>query len=113
MKAIFVALASATCLLCSTAAHATPFKLEFTASGYSLGIFAGSAAPQNPVTGSILFTAASVGAAVTSIDSVNLTIAGHAYTPGEIGAGFYSDGYVFGAKSNGVGVTMAGTDDFI
>jgi hypothetical protein len=112
MKKIITALASAACLLCSTAATATPYKLDFTASGYSPGIFSGTVAPQNPVSGSIMFTAASLGAAVTSIDGVNLTISGHSYTADEIGAGFYSDGYVFGAKSNGVGVTMASSDDF-
>jgi hypothetical protein len=112
MKKIIAAFAGAACLLCATAAHATPFKMEFTASGYGPGIFSGTAAPQNPVTGSILFSAASLGASVTSIDAVNLTIGGHAYTTNEIGTGFYGDGYVFGAKSSGVGVNMAGTDDF-
>jgi hypothetical protein len=112
MKTILAAFAGAACLLCSTAVHATPYKLEFSASGYGPGIFSATGAPQNPVTGSILFTAASLGATVTSIDSVDLTIAGHAYTAGEIGTNFYGDGYTFGAKVNGVGVTMAGTDDF-
>jgi hypothetical protein len=112
MKAIIAAIAGATCLLCSTLVHATPFKLDFTASGYSPGIFSGTTAPQNPVSGSIWFTAASLGAAVSSIDAVNLTIGGHAYTSAEIGAGFYSDGYVFGAKSSGIGINMAATDDF-
>jgi len=112
MKAILAAFAGATCLLCATAVHATPFKMEFTASSFGPGIFSSSAAPQSPVTGSILFTAASLGATVTSIDAVNLTIRGHAYTPNEIGTSFYGDGYTFGAKVNGVGVTQAGTDDF-
>jgi hypothetical protein len=112
MKAMLAAFAGAACLLCSTAVHATPFKLDFTATGYGPGIFSGTSAPQNPVTGSILFTASSLGAAVTSIDSVNLTISGHAYAASEIGAGFYGNGYLFGARSNGVGVNMAGTDDF-
>src|SRR5437764_15222778 len=105
MKAILAALTGAACLLCATTVHATPFKLEFTASSYPTGIFSGTAAPQDPVSGSILFTAASLGAAVTSIDSVNLSIHGHDYTAGEIGAAFYGDGYLFGATANGVGVT--------
>jgi hypothetical protein len=112
MKKTIPVLASAACLLCSASAYATPYKLDFTASGYSPGIFSGTTAPQNPVSGSIFFSASSLGAAATSIDAVDLTIGGHAYTAAEIGAGFYSDGYVFGAKSSGVGINMAGTDDF-
>jgi hypothetical protein len=112
MKKTITAFASAACLLCSTLAHATVYKLDFTASGYGPGIFGGATAPQNAVSGSIQFTAAALGAAVTSIDAVNLTIAGHAYTPAELGTGFYSDGYVFGALVNGVGVTRTNSDDF-
>ena len=112
MKKTIAALAGAACLLCSTLAHATVYKLDFTASGYGPGIFGGAVAPQNSVTGSIQFTAASLGAAVTSIDAVNLTIGGHAYKPAELGTSFYSDGYVFGALVNGVGVTRTNSDDF-
>ena len=112
MKKTIAAFAGAACLLCSTLAHATVYKLDFTASGYGPGIFGGATAPQNAVSGSIQFTAAALGAAVTSIDAVNLTIAGHAYTPAELGTGFYSDGYVFGALVNGVGVTRTNSDDF-
>ena len=112
MKKTIAAFAGAACLLCSTLAHATVYKLDFTASGYGPGIFGGATAPQNSVTGSIQFTAASLGAAVTSIDAVNLMIGGHAYTPAELGTGFYSDGYVFGALVNGVGVTRTNSDDF-
>lgn len=112
MKKTISTFAGVACLLCSTLAHATVYKLDFTASGYGPGIFGAAAAPQNSVTGSIQFTAASLGAAVTSIDAVNLTIGGHAYTPAELGTGFYSDGYVFGALVNGVGVTRTNSDDF-
>jgi len=107
-----ISILAAACLLCSAAAQATPYKLDFTASGYGPGIFGGTTAPQNTVAGSILFTAASLGAAVTSIDAVNLTIGGHAYTAAEIGANLYNDGYTFGAIANGVGVTRTNSDDF-
>ena len=109
MKKTIAALA---CLVCSTAAHATLYKLDFTAGGYGPGIFSGTPAPQSLVTGSILFQAASLGAAVTSIDAVDLAIGGHIYTPGEIGTSFYGDGYTFGAIANGVGVTRTNSDDF-
>jgi len=112
MKKTITAIAGAACLLCSAGAQATVYKLDFTASGYGPGIFGGAIAPQNAVTGSIQFTAASLGAAVTSIDAVDLTIGGHAYTPAELGTSFYGDGYTFGALVNGVGVTRTNSDDF-
>lgn len=50
---------------------------------------------------------------MTSIDAINLIIAGHTYTPLEIGSGLFGDRYFFGAKTgNSPGVTQAGTDDF-
>jgi hypothetical protein len=112
MKKTIAALAGTACLLCSAAAHATVYQLNFTASGYGPGIFGGATAPQSAVIGSIQFTAAALGAAVTSIDAVDLTIGGHAYTPAELGTSFYSDGYTFGALVNGVGVTRTNSDDF-
>lgn len=112
MKKTITAIAGAACLLCSGLAHATVYKLDFTASGFGPGVFGGATAPQNAVSGSIQFTAAALGAAVTSIDAVNLTIGGHAYTPAELGTSFYGDGYTFGALVNGVGVTRTNSDDF-
>jgi hypothetical protein len=112
MKKMLAALAGAVFLLCSSAANATPYKLEFTTTGFGSGIFSHTAAPQSTVTGSIYFSAATLGAAVTSIDAVNLTIGGHAYTASEIGASLFGNGYTFGAKVNGVGVTNYISDDF-
>ncbi|MFL6707357.1 MAG: hypothetical protein ACJ8HI_04035 [Massilia sp.] len=112
MKSFFATIVGAACLLCSTAIHATPYKLEFTASGFGPGIFGGATAPQNSVKGSILFTAPSVNGAISSIDGVDLTIFGHSYTADEIGTSPYSDGHTFGAKVNGVGVTRTNSDDF-
>jgi hypothetical protein len=112
MTRIIVTLASVACLLCSAAAHATPYKLEFTASGFGSGIFSGNPTPQGSVTGSILFSAATLGAPVASIDAVDLTIDGHSYSAAEVGTGIYGNGYVFGAKVNGVGVTNYAFDDF-
>jgi hypothetical protein len=112
MNKMIAAVGTAACLLCSTAAHATPYELDFTTSNFGSGIFSGTTAPQNLITGSIFFTAPSLGAAVTSIDKVNLTIDGYAYKAAEIGAGLYGDGYYFGAKVNGIGVTNYASDDF-
>lgn len=112
MKKIIATVAGAACLFFTSAAQAGVFKLDFTVAGFSEGIFSKLPAPQDPISGSILFTAASLGAAVTSIDAIDLVIAGHIYTPLEIGANFYSDGYVFGAKVNGIGINRAAMDDF-
>lgn len=111
MKKLALALGAAF-MLCSTVAQASVYKLDFTVSSFTPGIFSALPAPQNPVSGSIVFTAASLGGAVTSVDEIDLVIGGHTYTPGEIGTGSYGDGYVFGAKANGVGVTRASEDDF-
>jgi hypothetical protein len=112
MKMTLAALAGAACLLCSAAAHATPYKLAFTTTGFGSGLFSGKTAPQDTVTGAIYFTAASLGAAITSVDGVDLTIGGHAYTTSEVGASVIGDWYVFGALVNGVGVTSYASDDF-
>jgi hypothetical protein len=112
MKKIINALFSLAFLIGCASAHATVFKLDFSASNFGPGIFSSTAAPQNPVSGSITFTAASLGAPVTAINAADLMIGGHAYTAAELGFGIYSDGYLFGALSTGTGVNLAGTDDF-
>ena len=112
MRKIIATIAGAACLFCASAAQAGVFKLDFTVAGFGKGIFSNLSAPQDPISGSILFTAESLGAVVTSIDAIDLVIAGHIYTPLEIGVNFYGNGYVFGAIANGIGVTRAATDDF-
>jgi hypothetical protein len=112
MKKVINALFSLACLLGCASAHATVFKLDFSASNFGPGVFAGMVAPQSPVSGSITFTAASLGAPVTAINAADLMIGGHAYTTAELGFGKYGDGYLFGALANGTGVTQWATDDF-
>lgn len=111
MKKIITALASAACLLCAATAQAGVYKFDFTATDF--GVSNGNPAPEATVTGWISFTADSLGAPVTSIDGVDLTIAGHKYTPLEIGAIYWSfDNYLFGGTAwtiNGIG---SGTNDF-
>lgn len=105
-------LSAAALICCATGAQAADYQLDFTASGFGPGLFSNLAAPQSPISGSFVFSAPSLGAAITSINAVNLVIAGHSYTLPEVSFGAYGDGYLFGAKSNGVGMTMASTDDF-
>lgn len=112
MKTVIHLLVALASLFCTVHAQATVFKLDFTASGFGAGIFSHLAAPQNPVSGSITFTAAALGAPVTAINAVDLAIRGHTYTVAELGTGFYGDGYLFGALVNGTGVNAASTNDF-
>lgn len=114
MKKIITTAVSAACLFCAATAHATVYKLDFAASGFLPNTAVSSApTPQDPVTGSIVFTADSLGSEVTSIDAIDLMINGHAYTVDEIGganAGLNS--YAFGGKFKGVGGMSSGTNDF-
>ncbi len=113
MNKVIVALASAIALSCPISAQAGVYKLDFTATGFGPGLFSATAAPQNTVTGSITFTAPILGAPITSIDAINLVIAGYTYTPAEIGSGLFGDRYFIGSKTNNsAGVVQAGTNDF-
>lgn len=111
MKKIITALASGACLLCATSAHAALYKFEFETTNFR--DYDSIPPPDALVKGWITFTADSLGAPVTSIDAVDLTIAGHNYTPEEIGALSWStDSYLFGGTAlivNGIG---SGTNDF-
>lgn len=109
MNKTIAALAGAACLSFATGAHATQFKLDFTVNS-----FTNYATPLNraPITGSILFSADAMGDAVTSIDAVDLTIDGHAYTTDEIGGELWGTHYAFGGKANRIDAVEALTDDF-
>ncbi len=80
-------------------AHAVPVTLDFTAIGFS------SSAPESSVTGTLVYEADSAAAiTINSLTSIDLTIAGHAYTLGEVG--FISP---FGVTQNIVGGILDGT----
>ncbi|MGJ9418128.1 PEP-CTERM sorting domain-containing protein [Massilia sp. CMS3.1] len=113
MKKIITALASAVCLLSATTAQAGVYKLDFTATNFQPDRFANSPVPQNPVSGSIVFSADSLGSPVISIDGIDLTIAGHVYKVDEIGAFSYSENeYLLGGNAAGVNGIVSGTNDF-
>jgi len=86
-------------------ARADIFNVSFTAAGFGAG------APQDPVSGSFEFTAASATSAITALDSVNLTIAGHVYTLGEVG---FSNGShtLIGGTLNTPNAISSNTTDF-
>jgi len=81
-------------------AQAGMYEFDFTASGFGPGTF-GTPAPQSVITGSIIFTASDMPFAdeVVTINSVSLSIMGHAYTAAEIGGvvGANNSYYTFGA----------------
>lgn len=60
-------------------ASAIPITLQFSASGFPAG------APQDPVTGTIVWEAASVTAPIESLTSIDLMIDGHIYNLAEVG----------------------------
>ena len=95
-------------LVVSTAAAAVPVTMTFTASGFNAG------APQDPVSGSVTWEAAGFPGTITALTGINLTIAGHAYTLGEVG---FIDPFgtrkLIGGLVNGVTGTLLGTNDFI
>ena len=113
MKKIITAFVSAACLMCAASVHAGVFKLDFQASNFRDQLTPGPA-PVNGVTGSIVFTAAALGSPVTSIDEVDLTILGHAYSAVEVGVRHYPgvDLLDFGGLTFDATGLLSGTDDF-
>jgi len=91
----------------STAAAAIPVTMTFTASGFVTG------APQDQVSGSVTWEAAGFPGTITALTGINLTIAGHVYTLGEIGfvdpVGPFK---LIGGTLNAVAGLNGGTDDF-
>jgi len=90
-----------------TPAFAIPITVSFTVTGFLAG------APTDPVTGSVVYDAASTTSNINSLTSINLTIAGHSYSLAEVGfvEGF-PDNTVIGGLINGIGTVAANTDDF-
>jgi hypothetical protein len=81
--------------------------MQFTVSGF------GSGAPTDPVTGQIVWDAASATSTINSLSSITMTIGGHAYTLGEIGfhSPFGGDIDIIFGTLNGDGIASH-TDDF-
>jgi len=86
-----------------TPASAIPITVSFTASGFQDG------APTDPVTGSIVYDAASTTAPPNSLTSIDLTIAGHTYSLDEVG---FSVGTIIGSTLDGVGVVIGDLNTF-
>jgi len=86
--------------------------LDFKISGFPDSN--GNPAPTDPVTGTIVWQAASSRDPILSFDSINMTIDGHAYSIGEIGYFRRSDTNwdTIGGTLNGVSQVINKTDDF-
>jgi hypothetical protein len=95
-----------------TPAGAIPITVSFTAASF-IELEEAVAAPMDPVTGSIVYDAASTTSNINSLTSINLTIAGHTYLLSEVG--FISpagSNQLIGGLFFGVGGMFHGTDDF-
>jgi len=101
------AFAFALMLLFLTSAHAIPITVSFQVTGFGAG------APADPIAGSFLYEAASTTSNIISLTSVNLTIAGHTYTLGDVGfISPFGANQLIGGLANGVPSVTQFTDDF-
>jgi len=92
----------------SCPANAVTYTLQFTASGFLPG-----GAPQDPVSGTLVFDKFATDFSIVSLTSIDLTIAGHTYGVGELG--FINNAgpnVAVGGTINGVTGGSSGTDDF-
>ena len=112
--AIYLGLMAGVFSLGNTAARADTFTMQFTASDFMNLAGNGVAPPTDPLTGIITYEAAGINDPILSFDSVNLTIDGHSYAPGDFG--FYTDNSSpaeqVGVLTGGVTVINNHTDDF-
>ena len=94
-----------------TPAGAIPITVSFTAASF-IELEEAVAAPMDPVTGSIVYDAASTTSNINSLTSINLTIAGHTYLLSEVGftSPFGINQSIFGLL-NGAFI-FNGTNDF-
>lgn len=101
------AAASLVCMACASA-QAVSVTLAFAASGFGVG------APADPVSGSFTYDAASISSTINAMQSVSLSIGGHAYTLAQVSyASPYGGGnidMIYGTLNSILLAT--GTDDF-
>lgn len=91
---------------------AAPITLTFSVSGFDPSN--GNAASADPVTGTIVWEAASATAPIDAFTSIDLAIAGHRYTLSEIG--FYggpASSYTIGGKVDDVTAVVIFRHDFL
>lgn len=92
-------------------ASAIPITMEFTVSGF-VGQTSGTPAPTDPVSGTIVWEAASASADIDSLTSISLVINGHPYTLGETGFLSSEGSSTIAGTNNTVFGLVNGTNDF-
>jgi YVTN family beta-propeller protein len=94
----------------SVSSPSASMTMRFTASGFPPST--GAAAPNDPVTGTIVWDAASPTSDIDGLRAITLTLDGHTYSVPEIGYYTASGWGVIGALSNYVSGIGSGTNDF-
>ncbi len=112
MKMMGMAVLGLILVLGALPAHAVPITLEFTATGFTDVFPTSLPAPTDPVSGTIVYEAASTTASIDSLTSINMTIDGHSYTVGELLFETFGDSQVIGGSIDGINSVGGGTDDF-
>ena len=107
------ALALSACLLLTTPSivAADVFRLDFTVAGFTTPTPPPDA-PEDPLSGWVLFEAPDISSLPSAILDINLTINGHAYTPSEVLVVEASPTrFILGGVENGLDI-YSQTDDF-
>lgn len=97
------------CLAVPSQVQAASFLLTFEAGPFNPG-----SAPDNPVTGSFIYEAATSTSPITGLSGVNLTINGNVYTLADIGFDVSGSESTIGALTNGGAGSISGgsSNDF-
>lgn len=107
IRALIFAGAAVCMATCAAApARAITVELDFTAVDFP------PASPNASISGQFTYETASLTSPVTSLTSVNLTISGHTYTLGEVGAALFGNTEVIGSTIEGVGGLQSGMNTF-
>ena len=95
-------------------AGAVPLRLDFTASNFVIGQ-GSDPVPEDPISGSIVYEAAGLGATIDALISIDLTIDGHSYSLAEVSfqsPWVGSQDIIYGSL-NGIGMAYtSGVNDF-
>src|SRR5262245_5577441 len=97
-------------LALATHAWALPITLHFTASNFASSN--GNSAPTDPVTGTIVWDAPSLGAPIGALTSIDLILDGHTYSSSEVGFASAGTLSLIGGLFNGPEGVSIFTDDF-
>jgi hypothetical protein len=110
LEALLLAILSFT-----ASARGDQFMMQFSVTHFVNDSGSGVPVPTDPVTGTIIYQAASISDPIQTFSSIDMTIDGHSYSAQELG--FYRFGPegwdMIGGVAGGVGTLYNQTDDFI